>query len=543
MDYYEKLLPILVKLGVATLAEFLGSEKANRYSDMGYPIDASTLSEILLTEQGINILRDKDIRKNILTTFDPDLIKNHFDQNPPKQSMNEICAFKWGENRDTFKFLNLLEISTDCLQSETTTTRPSESIQLDGILYPYQNWIRKEILEFLCNSDKRRVIVHMPTGSGKTRTCMEAICDFIRLQNQTGFAAVWFAHSEELCEQAIESFISLWSKHGSEDANILRLWGGNRFDEVNIDKPTFIVTSFQTAYSMLHTQHDDRFSLFTRIKRHCKLLIVDEAHKSMATTYKDAIELFANNETRTVGLTATPGRHHVGADPEETRSLSKFYDHNMISIVDDDGKPLDDPIDYLTKKGVLSNIERNKLYSNTNIELTSSEKKHIERLLDIPTSVLKRLGEDANRTNIIVTNALKLAITKKCPTIVFAGSKENAIDIATSLRLKNCSARAITGETTTFERRNSIEQYKKGEVKVLTNFGVLTTGFDAPNTKAVIIARPTTSIVLYSQMIGRGLRGPLMGGNETCILVDVIDNLVNMPNVSNAFQFFDEYFK
>ena len=348
---------------------------------------------------------------------------------------------------------------------------------------------------------------------------------------------------KELCEQAIESFISIWSNHGSEDAKIMRLWGGNRFDDVDIDKPTFIVTSFQTAYSMLHTHHDDRFSLFAEIKRHCKLLVVDEAHQSMAPTYKDAIELFANNETRTVGLTATPGRHHVGADPEETVSLSNFYDRNMINIVNDDGKRLDDPIDYLTKKGVLSNIQRNKLYSKTAVELTSSEKEHIERLLDIPASVLKRLGEDANRTNIIVTNALKLAITNNCPTIVFAGSKENAVDIATSLRLKNCNARAITGETTTFERRNSIEQYKKGEVKVLTNFGVLTTGFDAPNTKAVIIARPTTSVVLYSQMIGRGLRGPLMGGNDICILVDVIDNLVNMPNVSNAFQFFDEYFK
>ena len=542
MDYYEKLIPILAKLGVATLARFLGAQKTQRYSDMGYQIDSSTLSEILLTEQGISLLKNKDLRVDILTTFEADIVNKHFKKKISKESINDICTFRWGENQDTYNFLELFEISRECLQSDTHVVNPIESIVLNGALYPYQNWIRKRILHFLCNSDNKRVIIHMPTGSGKTRTCMEAICDFIRLQYQADCTVVWFAHSEELCEQAIQSFISIWSQNGSEDANIMRLWGGNRFDDVNLEKPSFIVTSFQTAYSLLHTQHDDRFSLFAKIKRHCKLLIVDEAHQSMAPTYKDAIELFANQETRTIGLTATPGRHHVGADPEETVSLSNFYDRNMINIVDDDGKQLDNPIDYLTKKGVLSDIQRHKLYSNTNIELTPSERKHIEKLLDIPVSVLKRLGEDANRTNIIVTNALKLAVSKNCPTIVFAGSKENAIDIATSLRLKRCNARAITAETTAFERRNFIEQYKNGEVKVLTNFGVLTTGFDAPNTKAVIIARPTTSVVLYSQMIGRGLRGPLMGGNDVCILVDVVDNLINMPNVSNAFQFFDEYF-
>ena len=54
--------------------------------------------------------------------------------------------------------------------------------------------------------------------------------------------------------------------------------------------------------------------------------------------------------------------------------------------------------------------------------------------------------------------------------------------------------------------------------------------------------RPTTSVVLYSQMIGRGLRGPLMGGGAECYLVDVIDNLVNMPDASQAFTFFDEHY-
>ena len=71
-----------------------------------------------------------------------------------------------------------------------------------------------------------------------------------------------------------------------------------------------------------------------------------------------------------------------------------------------------------------------------------------------------------------------------------------------------CKAVSITGETNNKFRQESIEAFKQGKINVLTNFGVLTTGFDSPNIDAVIVARPTFSLVLYSQMIGRGLRGP-----------------------------------
>ena len=60
---------------------------------------------------------------------------------------------------------------------------------------------------------------------------------------------------------------------------------------------------------------------------------------------------------------------------------------------------------------------------------------------------------------------------------------------------------------------------------VITNFGVLTTGFDAPAIDTVIVARPTASSVLYEQMIGRGMRGPEFGGTERCLIIDVEDNL------------------
>jgi len=73
---------------------------------------------------------------------------------------------------------------------------------------------------------------------------------------------------------------------------------------------------------------------------------------------------------------------------------------------------------------------------------------------------------------------------------------------------------------------------------------VLSTGFDAPNTNAIMIARPTTSPVVYSQMLGRGLRGPKVGGNKECILVDIKDNIQGLPNERATYSLYrDNYNK
>ena len=83
------------------------------------------------------------------------------------------------------------------------------------------------------------------------------------------------------------------------------------------------------------------------------------------------------------------------------------------------------------------------------------------------------------------------------------------------LKLENVPNVVIVGEMNPAERRMAIKKFKSKEndINIIINYGVLTTGFDSTNIQCVFIARPTQSIVLYSQMIGRGLRGPKMCGN------------------------------
>ena len=86
-----------------------------------------------------------------------------------------------------------------------------------------------------------------------------------------------------------------------------------------------------------------------------------------------------------------------------------------------------------------------------------------------------------------------------------------------------------------------IDKFRNGDLDVLCNYGVLTTGFDAPKTNTVMITRPTISPVLYSQMIGRGLRGKLIGGTEFCKIIDVRDNIGEFGDADNVYRIFEEY--
>ena len=104
-------------------------------------------------------------------------------------------------------------------------------------------------------------------------------------------------------------------------------------------------------------------------------------------------------------------------------------------------------------------------------------------------------------------------------------------------KINECKAVSITGDTDTGLRRESLEKFKDGEINVITNYGVLTTGFDAPNIGVVVIARPTLSVVLYSQMVGRGIRGPLFNGTDHCIVLNVEDNIRNLPNYDASVYF------
>ena len=502
-----------------------------------------SIAEAAFQEQGYDLLKDNALRLGVLNSLSQEQISLAYGVNDFSHDPNELADFRWGSNPATRKFLSLFDVRLEeAFPVADAPVRFSVQIPIDKPLFDYQISIRKRLMDFLLKSDKKRIIAHMPTGSGKTRTTMEMLSDFIRTRNVSGSTlVVWMAHSDELCEQAAQSFTEIWSKMGSEDANIYRFWGGRRGEPIDFSKPVFIITSFQSCHAAILSGEDDRFAMMAEIRSECDLLIVDEAHMSVAPTYKQAIDFLCNNSTQLVGLTATPGRHHIGGDTAGTTELAEFYQNNKITLGTDVTGELN-PIEYLQSRGILSIVKRYKIDSGIDIALSTRAVRAVSELLELPAEVLKELGENSKRTLLVASHALMLAIEQHKQTIVFCPTKENAADLALILQTRGCNARAITGETPMDDRRTWIEDFKDGNLQVLTNFGVLTTGFDAPNIEAVIIARPTTSVVLYSQMVGRGLRGAAVGGSDSCTLVDVIDKIHNLPSIPQAFTFFDDYF-
>ena len=122
--------------------------------------------------------------------------------------------------------------------------------------------------------------------------------------------------------------------------------------------------------------------------------------------------------------------------------------------------------------------------------------------------------------------------------LVFSATADHARLLAAILKARGLTAHSVTAQTSGHERRNIISAYRArtDRTRVLVNYGVLTAGFDAPQTSAAVIARPTKSLVLYCQMVGLATRGVLAGGNRSAQILTVVDaGLPGFGNMAEAF--------
>ncbi|MXX06711.1 MAG: hypothetical protein F4Z71_08125 [Gammaproteobacteria bacterium] len=234
------------------------------------------------------------------------------------------------------------------------------------------------------------------------------------------------------------------------------------------------------------------------------------------------------DEPLLLGLTATPYR---GRDEEETQRLVNRYGRNRLDAA---AFGIDDPqaiIGELQEMTVLAEADH-AVIAGAQLALSPAELREIkEKALPwLPESVEQRIAGDAIRTRgIVEAYREKVANTlgADAPTLIFATSVDHAKTVAAMLELEGVSARAVSGETDRAVRRSAVDQFRNGDIKVLVNYGVFREGFDAPKTRAIIVARPVYSPNLYFQMIGRGLRGKLNGGSDRCLILDVKDNIEN----------------
>ncbi|MCF6203444.1 MAG: DEAD/DEAH box helicase [Methylococcaceae bacterium] len=553
-DKVSRIKTILKQLGMPNLIGLYGEQNVESITNILHEgVNEIKLVELLFIKYGKQILSNKSVRLAVLTKLserEKGYILDGRDEPSRELSREELeCLTKlrWGrKQKSSSRLLFVLDLDDEYLPSTYEQPLSKEIISPNTYLFPHQRRVKDDVTRLLINGQDR-LLVHMPTGAGKTRTVIEAIIDYWKAYSNRATNIIWLAHSEELCEQAVETFKVLWEVRGDQDINLYRFWSNHDVPDFSVGN-SFIVASFQKLYSMISSSDNHSFQEVNSLKRTCNFIIVDEAHKAIAPTYKICISyLFNENLTKLVGLTATPGRSkddmdNAGLSYTGTDELAEFFGRNKVSITNDSGDGIEDPIGFLQGKGFLSSIKRKKVRTNVEIELSEKEREFVANFLEIPKSILNKLAKDDSRNALILSEVASLRLDQK-QIIIFALSVEHAHLITELLNLKGITARCIDGKTSPSDRVNSIVKYKQNEISVLVNYGVLTTGFDAPNTNAIIITRPTASLVLYSQMIGRGIRGPKVGGNLECNLIDLEDNLLGFPSEQQAFNYFNSAWK
>lgn len=395
-------------------------------------------------------------------------------------------------------------------------------------LFDHQRRAQREVIGVLSGPEPR-VVLHMPTGAGKTRTALHVAANALRQREPT--VVVWLAYSEELCDQAASEFESAWSHLGDRPVDLYRFWGPGRDLDINDINDGFLVAGLAKTFERARRDGD----FIARLADRTSLVIIDEAHQAIAETYSFILDYLVERRPKTglLGLTATPGR--TWNDPSVDEELAAFFRRHKVTLR---VPGYDNPVDYLISEGYLARPRFRSMPYKPGEPLTSEQLRVLASALDVPESILKRLAEDEQR-NMMIVQAVEDLASRHERVLVFAATVSHATLLATVLQARGLDAAAVTGTTPRDQRSRIITRYKNNdpEPRVLCNYGVLTAGFDAPRTSAAIIARPTKSLVLYSQMIGRATRGPRAGGNAEAEIITVVDtHLPGFGDMSDAFE-------
>lgn len=486
----------------AKLLEALGVPVIRRRLPTGL-IDAIEEQRGSLTEEGIADLALSVYGVEVLVEFRDELREAGF--NPPTQ---------WAGGRSARTFVRELGFPLEFAGFERAKRDPL--LRVEGppklpALHDFQETISERVKDLVRGRSETRGLLSLPTGAGKTRIAVQSIIDLVKGEAFAG-PVLWVAQSDELCEQAVQTWSDVWRARGPRgELSISRLWGPNEAEEIE-PGPQVVVATIQKLQGCFS---DDNYSWL----RNPACLIVDEAHGSTEPMYTGLLEWVGlgrgKGELPLLGLTATPFR---GTSREETERLVARYGRNRLDL-DVLG---DDPYKALQEKRVLARVAH-RLVDGSDIALTKEEAEQVTQLRRLPASAEDRLGTNVARNGRLLESIASLP--DDWSILLFATSVGHAQTMAALLRSEGISAAPIWGGTDPGARRHYIEEFRRGRLRVLTNYNVLTQGFDAPAVRALYAARPTFSPSLYQQMIGRGLRGPLNGGKDECLIVNVEDNV------------------
>lgn len=370
-----------------------------------------------------------------------------------------------------------LDQEVECVEAFAGPAIKFSHIEADTTgLRPYQQKMKEDVYSLWDNMDN--LMIQMPTGTGKTIVFTSVVRDIQRwcMVHSPESKILIVAHRKELIMQASCKLKDI--PHGI-------IMSGTKQDLYHMVQ----VASIQTFMSCRNyeTMRHYRFDF----------IIIDEAHHSIASGYQKLWEMYPHSKK--LGVTATPWRmNHCGF-----RSL-------FSEII------LSKPIEWFVNEHYLSN------YDYISIRRNSETQKAVNSI--------NRYGVDGDYLEAELSNVFdcdhiraelyksykKFAEGKKG--IIYAIDRKHAANIKNLYATKGVSIAMIDGTTPAEERADIIDSFKQGIIQVIVNVNIFSEGFDCPDIEFIQLARPTRSLTMYLQQVGRGLR--ISAGKEKSLILD-----------------------
>lgn len=317
---------------------------------------------------------------------------------------------------------------------------------------------------------KRAPLLVLPTGGGKTRVAAKLIHRIEQQRRQ----ALFLAPRRELVYQASQALRHFGVQHG-----IIMSGADHLADKWSRCQ----VASIDTV--LARTRNDRR-----AVPNTPNLVIIDEAHLSITKRRQELLDLWPN--AHFVGLTATPSR-------KDGKALGVIYDELVEPATTAS----------LTEAGYLCKARYFSLFEPNLKGVKVQAGDYNQKQLEVAMNTNQLVGD-------IVEHWLRLASDRR--TVVFATSIAHSIALAERFQREGVKAAHVDANTPVVERTMTFNRFSEGRIQVLTNCFLAAYGFDLPELDCVVMARPTKSMVLYLQSLGRGLR--IAEGKKDCLVLD-----------------------
>ncbi len=369
-------------------------------------------------------------------------------------------------------------------------------VQDNTVLRPHQIEAKAKIFDAWSKCDS--VMLQMPTGTGKTYLFTSLINDIINTYKlaHKDIKILIVAHRTELLDQISATLNKFGISHGFiQGAREQYLW-----KRVQVGSIMSLLTD-KNYYNVCRQKFD--------------YIIVDEAHHSLADTYIRLFGLFPN--AKKLGVTATPWRLNH-------ESFLSLYQYLIVSP----------QISWFINNNLLSDFDY------VSIKQDSEVQKLVDRSEVVSTGDFSNADLDNTFNNQRIRSKLYesyLQFANGRKGIIYAINKCHAAKIAELYSSHGVKAMAIDCDTPRDVRQEMITAFKKGEISVLVNVDIFTEGFDCPDVNFIQLARPTKSLSLYLQQVGRGLR--IVEGKEKTIILDNVGlyNYFGLPDANRKWQY------